>query len=164
MPPRKGRIAVQVSNLTLQALTGQREDLLLFAAPAGRPASWWVHADGPALVRAPVLYYPRMLRVTVDGHTVPYGNLGRFVAVAVGPGDHVIAARFVGLPWANALSLATWVAVLAALCSPAARRLAHSVGGRFVFLSGRWSGKHRGGSDHREAEPSAPPSRRGEAA
>jgi hypothetical protein len=148
---------------------GQREDVLLLATPAGRPATWWVHADEPALVRAPVLYYPRMLRVTIDGHTVPYGNLGRFVAVAVGPGDHVIAARFVGLPWANALSLATWVAVLAGLALPTAWRLgrpaAAFVDGWFVLLRGRWSGKHGRVAGNRAAvTPDAPPAQESEAA
>ncbi len=141
----------------------------VLAAPVGRPATWAVHADGPALVRAPVLYYPRMLRVTVDGHTVPYGNLGRFVAVAVAPGDHVIVARFVGLPWANALSLATWVAVLAGLALPTAWRLGRStvafVGGWFVLLRGRWSGKHgRVAGNPATVTPDAPLAQESEAA
>jgi hypothetical protein len=58
----------------------------------------------PALLQTPVLFYPGMMRVTDNGRAVAYGNVGRFVAVEVGPGTHAIEVRYVGARWANSVS------------------------------------------------------------
>jgi len=51
-----------------------------------------------------------------NGRRVPVHHLGRFVALELPPGEHEIRVRFVGVRWANWVSLAAWAAVaLAAL-------------------------------------------------
>jgi hypothetical protein len=162
-PPAKARAAVLVSSLTLEPPPDGRDDdpPLITAAAAGCPTTFMAHADRPALVRAPVLYYPGLLRVKIDGRPVMYRNLGRFVAVAVGPGDHAISARFVGLPWANALSLLGWVAVLAGMCLPAARRLWHPatafVCGWFALFAGLcFANDRRDSGASGASQPAAP--------
>jgi hypothetical protein len=61
-----------------------------------------------------LLYYRHMLEVRDNGKAVRYGNLGRLVALELGPGPHVIEVRFVGIRWANWVSAACWLGVLAA--------------------------------------------------
>lgn len=80
-----------------------------------------------SLVQLPVLYYPRLLRVRVDGQDVPYGNVGRFVAVDLPAGRRDVAVEFVGVRWANGLSAAAWVGVLAGLAVLALRRARRAV-------------------------------------
>jgi hypothetical protein len=69
----------------------------------------------PCLVQLPVLFYPRLLEVRDNGRAVPYGNLDKYLALIVPPGDHDIRVRFAGLRWANRLSAAAWAGVLLAL-------------------------------------------------
>jgi hypothetical protein len=89
---------------------------------SGGPTTFAFHAERSGLVQLPVLYYPRLLDVRVDGREVPYGNLGRFVAVEVGPGAHVVTARFVGVRWADGLSCAAAAGILGAALAVAVRR------------------------------------------
>lgn len=64
-----------------------------------------VKVDQPTRVVLPVLYYPRLLEVRADGEPVPYGNVGRYVAVEVPAGRHRVDVRFVGIGWANIAGL-----------------------------------------------------------
>jgi hypothetical protein len=64
-----------------------------------------VSARGPTLVVVPVLYYPRLLAVHVNGRPVPYGNLGRFVALELPPGEYRVEVWFTGVRWANAAGM-----------------------------------------------------------
>jgi hypothetical protein len=91
-------------------------------------------------VRVPVLYYPGLLRVRVDKETVPYKNANGFVAVDVPGGVHGIDARFVGVGWANALSLMGWIVVAITLPATSLRRSRRraqrgSSGARSAFLN-----------------------------
>lgn len=70
-----------------------------------------IETPQPARLRLPVLYYPGLLRIRVDKKTVSYQNAQGFVAVDVPAGLHRIDARFVGVGWANALSLMGWIIV-----------------------------------------------------
>ena len=82
-----------------------------------------VHTVAPTLVQLPLLYYRHMLEVRDNGKAVRYGNLGRFVAVELGPGTHTIQVQFVGIRWANWISAAGWLGVLAAGLVLAVRRM-----------------------------------------
>jgi hypothetical protein len=67
----------------------------------------------PAVVSFPVLYYPGAMRVLLNGADVRPGNVGRFLALELGPGRHTIDVTFTGSRWANAVSLLGWCGVLA---------------------------------------------------
>jgi hypothetical protein len=71
---------------------------------SGRRTRVRFDASGPTLLQTPVLFYPGMMRVTDNGRAVAYGNVGRFVAVELGAGAHVIELRYVGSRWANWVS------------------------------------------------------------
>jgi hypothetical protein len=58
-----------------------------------------------SLVEIPVLYYPTVLRVYLDGVPAAYFSSGQFVALPVPAGQHHIEVEFVGITWANWISL-----------------------------------------------------------
>jgi hypothetical protein len=95
------------------------------SAPAGsgQPVNQTINTPVPCLAQLPVLYYPGMLRVLDNGRPIPYGNMGRHVALELQPGNHVVSVRFVGVRWANLLSLGSWLGVLVAV---------------LVIVSGKW--------------------------
>jgi hypothetical protein len=68
--------------------------------------------SAPSVVTLPLLYYPGLLRVSVDGNPVTPGNVGRFVALPLETGQHNIDVEFTGVRWANAVSLVGWVGVI----------------------------------------------------
>lgn len=82
----------------------------------------------PGLLQLPVLYYPNLLDVRVDGQPADHIALLHkksgypLVAVHVDPGEHRIAVRFRGLPWANAVSFITCTALAAVALVLAVRR------------------------------------------
>ncbi len=75
-----------------------------------------VNLDRAAAVQLPVLYYPRVQEFAVDGKAAEYFPTiaGNFVLIGVElpAGPHEITVRFIGLAWANYLSLAGWTVVL----------------------------------------------------
>jgi hypothetical protein len=71
---------------------------------AGRRPRVRFESTEPVLLQTPVLFYPGMMRVTDNDRAIPYGNVGRFVAVELGPGAHVVEVRYVGSRWANWVS------------------------------------------------------------
>jgi hypothetical protein len=89
-------------------------DDVLATTVRGKTTVCRVHATVPTLVQLPLLYYRHMLQVRDNGKAVRYRNLGRLVALELGPGPHVIEVRFVGVRWANWVSAAGWLGVLAA--------------------------------------------------
>lgn len=104
-----------------QALPGTRMGAITtYAAELGRPS----------LLQLPVLYYPGLIRVRVDGAESPYGNVGRFAAVDLPAGRHEVDIEFVGVRWANWLSLAAWLGVLGGLMWLAALRARRAVSSR----------------------------------
>jgi hypothetical protein len=67
--------------------------------------------EKPALVQLPVLSYPKLLDVRDRGHKMRpanVGNLGRFLAVKLGPGPHELRVTFAGVRWANFASGVAW--------------------------------------------------------
>jgi hypothetical protein len=80
----------------------------------GHPTVVRLRVTDPSLVQLPVLYYPYILHVELNGQTVPVEHLGRWLALQLPPGDHEIRVRVAGVGWANGLSLAAWTALAVA--------------------------------------------------
>jgi hypothetical protein len=80
--------------------------------------------DRPAVVVLPVLYYPRLLRVHVNGRAAAYGNVAEFLALELPPGTQHIEVWLTGVGWANAAGVVglALVAVGAALSLKPRRR------------------------------------------
>lgn len=75
---------------------------------------------GVDALRLPILYYPHLLSITVDGQNVEYfptfGADGNKVALlAVTEGTHFVSASFVGYQDANIISLLVFLGVVIAL-------------------------------------------------
>jgi hypothetical protein len=71
-------------------------------------------------VQLPLLYYPKLLRIKVDGNTVSYIPLGyrnnmALTGIKLTPGLHEIKAKFIGIVWANWLSSIAWILLLITL-------------------------------------------------
>ncbi|HEY2584611.1 MAG TPA: hypothetical protein VGI81_02460 [Tepidisphaeraceae bacterium] len=63
----------------------------------------------------PVLDYPGMLDVQDNGRRVPYFNSGMYVSLPLEAAKHHITVRFVGVRWANFVSLLATIAVIGGL-------------------------------------------------
>ncbi len=70
-------------------------------------------------VQLPILYYPDLLQIKVDGISVPYfasnSPNGLVAAISLPAGKHVVVSRFSGLGWANVLSGTAWVIYIFAI-------------------------------------------------
>ena len=110
-PPRTGRAGSQARSLRSSDIR---------RGPVSRCE---FDSDKPALLAIPVLDYPGLLDVRVDGRHAPYGNSGRFVAVALSPGHHHLSVTFAGTGWANVVSSLGWGAVFLAAIVIGIRRL-----------------------------------------
>lgn len=86
-----------------------------------------------AVVSFPVLYYPGVMRVLVNGAAVAPGNVGRFLALELEPGRHKVDVTFTGTRWANAVSLLGWCGVLAFPLLDRRRRRRAARGGQSRF-------------------------------
>lgn len=68
------------------------------------------------LLQLPVFYFPQLLDVIVDGKRMDYMPLAYQIFVLTGlrlsPGDHIITVEFVGIRWANWISIITWTCFL----------------------------------------------------
>jgi hypothetical protein len=124
--PSPGALALQVGVLLVEDRPPRTDTKPVLAAEAirtttryGPPTVCRVHADRTCLAQLPVFFYPGMLRVRDNGRVVRHGNLGVYAALELAPGDHVVAIRFVGVRWANGISVAAALGLLAAW--PAAR-------------------------------------------
>ena len=63
-----------------------------------------------ALVKLPLMYYPGLHKITVNGQEARYGHQENRIALMLNQGgDHTIQHQFVGLWWANLLSLLAWL-------------------------------------------------------
>lgn len=87
------------------------------------------------LVQLPLLYYPNMLDIKVDGQSVDYQAIvfdkkitdsrvinPMLTGVELQRGTHVITAQFSGLKWANWISLIAWIVMLCALIGTLAKK------------------------------------------
>jgi hypothetical protein len=67
-------------------------------------------------VQLPLLFYPDLLDVRVNGATSPYFPLRSepflLASVRLDPGVHDVTGRFRGLAWANMISAIAWIAML----------------------------------------------------
>ncbi|MFM7190138.1 MAG: hypothetical protein ACKOX2_04880, partial [Microcystaceae cyanobacterium] len=68
------------------------------------------------IVQLPVLYYPRMQKVWVDGQLTEgfptnYWDFN-LLSLRLSPGNHQIQVKFVGLVWANSISALAWLGLL----------------------------------------------------
>jgi hypothetical protein len=70
----------------------------------GHPTVCRVAVAQRSLAQLPVLYYPHVLHVCIDGQEALYRSVGRYVAVELPIGEHTIAVRFIGIRWANKLT------------------------------------------------------------
>jgi hypothetical protein len=104
------------------------------AVCSGQPAGLICHTSVPgteADVQLPMLFYPDLLEVTLDGREVPYAGTRRdrvlLTSVRVPSGTHDVSVRFRGLRWADSISVIAWLAtaagfVVSLFWSPGARR------------------------------------------
>ena len=76
-------------------------------------------------MQLPVLFYPGLLDVRVDGLATPYLPLTYRSYVLVGvelpPGQHDVTVRFRGLWWANWISGAAWLAAISVFAASLVR-------------------------------------------
>ncbi|MDB5297232.1 MAG: hypothetical protein JWO31_3215 [Phycisphaerales bacterium] len=93
------------------------------AREANRGDRFRLRVDRPTRVTLPVAYYRGMLRVTVDGMPAAYGQDQQFTTITLPPGRHRVRVGFVGLRWANAVSLAGLATAAALLGVAKYRRL-----------------------------------------
>jgi hypothetical protein len=123
VPPVKKGICLVLHTLKWEKRSPSNKPLVLSGAqvrascPETQPKTYYFHLANAGLVQLPVLFYPHMQRVRVDGKDVPYGNLGRNVAMALPAGGHAVTVRFIGLRWANWVSVAGWMVILATFFS-----------------------------------------------
>jgi hypothetical protein len=75
-----------------------------------------------ALLVVPVLYYPGLQRVQLNGERVPYRNVGRFLALELPPGRHRVEVWFTGVTWANAAGVVGLSVLILAVVGLAAHR------------------------------------------
>jgi len=74
------------------------------------------------LVQLPQLYYPQLLNVKINGVDTTYLPIESKDYVMTGlklqPGTYDITVKFVGIAWANTISLIAWAVILIGLCLP----------------------------------------------
>jgi hypothetical protein len=75
--------------------------------------------DRPTRAQLPVLFYPKLLDLTVNGQPASYFPMSYHTVVLTGvqldPGAYDLTARFRGLPSANLVSALAWFATVSAL-------------------------------------------------
>ncbi len=77
------------------------------------------------ILQLPVLFYPDMLDIKVDGQSVSYEPIAwrkavsdaRFInpmlaSIKLSPGHHAVTAQFTGVRWANYFSIGLWIIFL----------------------------------------------------
>lgn len=123
-PPDAAQITVSSLNLSdlppEQTLIGLGQTQAAFQRQGAQTVGQVTIEDKfPRMVQLPVLYYPNLLEVRLDGRKVDYTGLPNRYFTMVGlklePGTHQISVEFVGLQWANLISLVAWASVLLGL-------------------------------------------------
>lgn len=120
----QGRVVKQFALFCQSIAFDNREMIPAAALEGGRVQKGTVTSckaslDRDAIVQLPVMYYPRMLEVLVDGkktESFPTTSTvsGEIVLAGVNlpAGTHEICVEFRGMPWANYLSVAGWILFL----------------------------------------------------
>jgi hypothetical protein len=72
--------------------------------------------NGTGIAQLPILYYPRMLKIWVNnqqvqGFPVNYRDFN-LLGLKLTPGQYQIQVKFVGLTWANWISLLGWLGII----------------------------------------------------
>lgn len=84
--------------------------------------------DHNDLVQLPIIYYPHLLDIKVNGKQTDYlpstSNDLVLSALKLAPGNYKLTAKFVGITWANWLSSVAWIATLLMLLSSGKARRA----------------------------------------
>lgn len=62
-------------------------------------------SNNQPIVELPILYYPGMMDIKVNGNTVDYFNSGEYVAINLPAGENRVQFHFEGTRWANYLSI-----------------------------------------------------------
>jgi hypothetical protein len=117
--PEPGMLALEINALRLRGSPARANDVPLLSVietsktiSIESPTTYVIQNRETRLVQLPVLFYPNMVQIRDNGRIINYGNLGRSVVLLLPSGDHVITAHFVGVGWANILSLLAWIGVL----------------------------------------------------
>jgi hypothetical protein len=119
--PEPGMLALEINALRLRGSPARANDVPLLSVietsktiSIESPTTYVIQNREARLVQLPVLFYPNKVQIRDNGRIINYGNLGRSVVLLLSSGDHVITAHFIGIEWANILSLVTWIGVLSA--------------------------------------------------
>ena len=75
-----------------------------------------LRVDRAGVYELPMLYYPDLIRISLDGEPMKYKPAWSqrywVVSLDLKPGDHSIVAKFVGLMWANWVSGLAWLVLI----------------------------------------------------
>jgi hypothetical protein len=74
-------------------------------------------SNAGGMVQLPLLYYPKMLKIKVDGTDVAYSGVKQgldflLAGIILAPGSHEVRMGFQGIAWANWCGLIAWIALL----------------------------------------------------
>jgi hypothetical protein len=70
---------------------------------------FFINGSKIAIIELPVLYYPDMLEIKINGESVPYFNIGNKIGIKIQPGTNQITVDFVGSKIANYVSAISWI-------------------------------------------------------
>jgi hypothetical protein len=116
---KPGMLAFDIGELRIHSSTQRSGSSVLLDAEGlkkkrliDRPDSYDLDTSQASVAQLPVFFYPNMMQVYDGDQPIRYGNLGRFVAIQLQPGRHLVTARFAGVGWANAISLLIWITMI----------------------------------------------------
>lgn len=114
-------LAIFVTSLTLERCSSEQTFLPVyevqdkFIDKGGKKVGEIFLPEIGRNVQLPILFYPNMLKVVVDGKPAPYFGVSYrdyyLAGVKLPAGKHRIEASFVGVRWANLASLFGWLAI-----------------------------------------------------
>lgn len=104
----KSAIPPSTSIQTTQEFCQQKHSIIQCSLPTAFPGG---------LTQLPILYYPHLLTISVDGkkfsyYPTTYKNQNIHLVLAglnLSPGAHTVLVEFTGISWANKLSLIMWI-------------------------------------------------------
>lgn len=118
---RKIHLAIKVNEVSIQSaqnfpvLSLKHSDI--FTKKATEKTGKILIANDEKIVQLPVLFYPDLIQVKVDGNNVSYSTVlykeYALLSLRLAPGSHTISVIFTGLSWANWVSAIAWLGVAA---------------------------------------------------